>query len=435
MAGGFFGGLFKKEEGSVTTTLDSVGALIEKEFLIQKRGLEDFSAKKIAEVKYLHNKASGLLAIVSEKELEAKTNERMNRAALTSKKQLAVQLLRLLAKLTPAERGNTIEDARHYSGESYALLANEINSLRKNIAYTSFYLKEDMKALGSSLQGMANIFHEMNLEFEKAGAVFDFEKTMEKIAEVKKSDNELKKIGEEISLLREKISQKERQLASQKSGVEERKAGSEMNSIREAEQEMAKLASEKQELKTEISALLLNIDRPLARFKQLVDSGRWKIPKDEKEMLSLFLSNPIFALKKDPRADVFKKVLGEVIKAVEEGEIELKEKEKEKRLGALQEIINFDFFGKVFWKMNELQKKQDSLNKLLERSETKKSIEADESKARQSEREIAEARDAIAQKEKLLEFTKTGMEKETQKIKEFAERVLKKKIVFGEEGY
>jgi len=435
MCAGFFSKMFAKEPQVITTTVESVVLLVEKEFLLQKAALEDFSAKKISENKYLHSRAINLLKIVSEKELEGKPNERLNRAAFTAKNQLVNQMNKLLEKLDPKERGNSLNDARHYAGESYALLVNEINSVRKNIAYTSFYLKEEMKSLGEALQSMVNLFHEMNLEFNNASGFFEFEKLKEKVGKVLQKKNELIKIGADIALLHQKISQKEELILTQNKKISDRKSGSEMGRINAAEGEMNKLMNEKQELKTEISSLLLNIDRPLARFKQLVDSGRWKIPNEEKEMLALFLTNPMFALKKDPKADVFKRVLSEVVKAIEQGKIELKDKEKEKRLGALQEIINFDFFGSVFWKMNEIQKKQADLNKLLEKSETKRDIENEENKVKSIENEIEENKGEIFQKEKLLANSKKEIESELKEIKEFAEKQLKKTVILEEVGY
>jgi len=43
-------------------------------------------------------------------------------------------------------------------------------------------------------------------------------------------------------------------------------------------------------------------------------------------------------------------------------------RKRKKALKRIAEIINFDFFGKVFWKMNELQKKQAELNRQLEKA-------------------------------------------------------------------
>ncbi len=434
--GGLKGFFSKKEENPfIKITIEQVPMLIEKEFLLKKSALEDFSAKKIAEAKYVHGKGSALLELISNKELEGKPNERLNKAALTSKKQLENQLRKLLEKINPADRGTTLEDARKYAGESNALLVNEIVGLRKNIAYTSIYFKDEMKELGENLQELLNAFSAMNKEFATASELFEFEKTKALVGAIIKKK---KIIGDKEEALRKaenEIGHVERNSSEQKNKIIEKQAGKEFVYARELDEEMNKLMGEKQELKTEISGLLLNIDRPMQRFRQLVDSGRWKLPKEEKDMLEQFITNPILALKKDPRADIFKKVLGEVVAAIQEGEIELKEREKEKRLEALQEIINFDFFGKVFWKMNELQKKQDELNKAIQENNAKKDLAKDEEALKDLGRLGAELSEKKEFAKKDLENARREIANELAQIKKFAEIVLGKTIIFEEEAF
>lgn len=428
-------GFFKKSPSVIKTTIEQVPMLIEKNFELTKANLEDFSAKKMSEAKYLISKSNNILEGISKKELEEKENERFNRAVLTSKKQFENQLKRLLEKIDPKDRGRNLEDARHYSGESYSLLANEIVSFRKNIIYLSFYLKDEMKELGENLQEILNIFNEMNSEFNKASELFGFEKVKEnsgKVIKQKKNYHELD--GKKQEFLA-KLSQKEEKLAEQRNKLEEKRNGKEMQAVKELEEEMTNLMTQKQDLKTEISGLVLNIDRPMSRFKQLVDSGRWKIPNEEKEILDQFIINPILALKKDPKAELFKKVLLEIRKAIEEGAVELKDKEKEKRLAAIQELINFDFFGKVFWKMNELQKKQIDINKELEKNAAKKEIEKESSKIQETETEINEIKSKLEEIANEQESVKKEIEKELLLVKSFAGKVLGKTIIFEEENY
>ena len=208
-----------------------------------------------------------------------------------------------------------------------------------------------------------------------------------------------------------------------------------MQAVKSLEEEMVNLMNQKQDLKTEISGLILSIDRPMNRFKQLVDSGRWKLPAEEKEILNQFIVNPILALKKDPKAELFKKVLLEIRKAIEEGAVELKDKEKEKRLAAIQELINFDFFGKVFWKMNELQKKQIDLNKELEKNVAKKDIEKDHGKIKETDNELGEIKSQIEEVTNEQDSVKKEIEKDLIMVKEFAGNVLGKTVIFEEEGY
>jgi len=328
-----------------------------------------------------------------------------------------------------------LDEARHYSGESYSMLSGEIIAFRKNIVYTSFYFKEEMKELGETLQEMLNIFNEMNTAFSKERELFQFEKIKELVGlAIKKKRDYLAVEAQEKEIMC-KLVEKEKQISEQNEKVLQKKTGKEMVEVKQLEEEMTNLMNRKQDVKTEISALLINIDRPLQRFKQLVDSGRWKISKEEKEMLEQFMINPIIALKKDPKAESFKKVLAEVKKAIEKNMVELKDKEKEKRLIALEEIREFDFFGNVFWKMNEIQKKQGEINKELEKSAAKRNLEKEETKIKELEGELASTKENLESIQKSKFALKTEIEKDFSQIKEFTEKCLKKTVLFEEEAY
>jgi hypothetical protein len=208
-----------------------------------------------------------------------------------------------------------------------------------------------------------------------------------------------------------------------------------MLTAKTAEEDLVKLANEKQDLKLQISALLLNIDRPLGRYKQIVDSGRKKVSKEEKEMLDLFITNPILALKKDPKAELFKKILKDMKELVESGEIELKDKEKEKRLEALEEIIKFDFFGSVFWKMNELQKKQLDLNKTISTSAVKSDLEKEINKQKDFDKELTELNEKIGSEERQKQIIQKNILDEIDSARNFAQTNLKQTIILEEEAF
>jgi hypothetical protein len=431
--------LFNKKSNSpagiLKISVEEAPMLIEKEFGLKKRELEDFTGKKLSECKYLHSKSAQLLELISKKELEEKDNQRLNRAALTSKTQLENQLKKILEKINPTERGKTLQDARAYSGESYTLLLNEIISFRKNIAYTSYYLKDEMKTLGETLQELLNYYGEMNKKYSESKELFEFEKAKGLVGIILEKKKGMEKIVEQKTLVEDKMGEVQKKIVLQKEKISQKREGKDFQKVRALEEEMTKLMDQKQELKTEISALLINIDRPLARFKQLVDSGRWKLPKEEKEMLEQFITNPILALKKDPRADVFKKVLNEIIRAIEDGEIELKDREKEKRLQALQELINFDFFGKVFWRMNELQKKQTELNQQISQDTAKKDLAKEEENQRDLEKQLFELNEKKEEIGNELKKAQKDVLQELNSIKEFTQKVLGKTILFEEEAY
>ncbi len=425
--------MFKKDPVVVKTNIENLPLLLEKGFASKRSEVEDYSAKKLAEIKYLHSRAKAIIKSLNETPLEEKTNERMNHAVETSKRQLLVQLNRLLEKIDSSKIEHRINSYREYSGRSEAVLVIEINNFRKNIAYTSFYHKDEMKELGETLQNLLNNLHEMNQKFISEKDLFEFENFKEKIGASLKKKKELVAVAKQIEILNEKIIQKEEELKKQEEKINSKMNNSAMQEAKKAEEELVTLANSKQDLKFEISALLLNIDRPLARYKQIVDSGRKKVTKEEKEMLDLFITNPILALKKDPKAELFKKILKDMKGLIEEGEIELKDKEKEKRLEALENILKFDFFGKVFWKMNELQKRQIDLNKSISTNAAKGDLEKEITKQKELNREINDLKERIENAEKEKNAIRKSISEEIDAARTFAQNTLNQTILLEEE--
>ncbi|MFA5361238.1 MAG: hypothetical protein WC290_02210 [archaeon] len=429
----FFSKSFKPEPQILKTDLETLPSLLEKSFVVKKVELEENAAKKITEIKYLHSKTLSLIKRLNDTPLEEKTNTRLNHAVETSKKQLLIQLERMLGKINPTDIKNNINSYREYSKKSESLLIGEINSFRKNIAYTSFYHQDEMKELGEFLQNILNNLHELNQKFDYNKEIFEFENFKEKIGSSIQRKKELKQIQREINALSEKIIKKQEELKKYEDKIDSNKSNPKFLEIIQAEKELSELTNEKQDLKLQISALLLNIDRPLQRYKQLLESGRKKGSKEEKETINLFITNPLLALKKDPKAIMFKKILKDIRESILEGEIDLKEKEKEKRLEALDEIIKYDFFGTVFWKMNELQKKQIELNKSISSNPIKKDIEEENKNLKEMDSELKELVKKTEELDKQKQVIQRTISNEIDSARNFAQNNLKQTIILEEE--
>jgi hypothetical protein len=425
--------LFGGNDGPVRATPELLRGMIEKDFKLREKELEDFVAKKMAEIKHLNSKSVKLLVDIQKKEIEEERGgARFNKAAVTAKKQVERQLMQLLEKLDPKERGKTLSDARAYSGEGFALMINEINAFRKNIVYTSVFIKEEMKELGNILQEMLDSFHEMNQKFGEYKSVFEFEKfcmMVEKIGEERKIIREKE---EERKALKKKMEEQNEALKNQETRIEVSLNSQGMRGLKAIEEEKNELLAKKQDLRSEVSSLINSIDRPLQRFKSLVSSGRWRIPKEEEEIMDAFIVNPLLALKKDPKAEKFKKVLKEIKKAIEEGEIVLKDKEKEKRLAALEELLAFDFFENVFWKINEAQKRQIEIEKEIEKNPAQKVVENEKERLKEIEKEINGIRERISGIEKEIEKTNQGIAQQLKALEEFGSTAMKRQVILVE---
>ncbi len=427
---GLFSKVFgKKTKNTQETTLDLLPTLIQHNFKAKIETLELEMAKEMSEVKYLHEKCKTLLKDIKQKELDKKENERFNKAAITAKKQIELQMEKALDKTNPNNIGSELQEIRAYSNESYLSLINEINSFRKGLVYTSVYLKDEMKAFGETLQELLNKLNKIRNELEKEKELFEFEKIKTKInnlIENQKSINDLNKKQTEFDKLILEKKKKIKECDDEKNKISE---SADMLEVKNLGEELSKISHEKQELKTEVSSMISTIDRPLQRFEGLVKSGRWKINKEQEELLSLFITNPLFALKKDVNGKKFKEILKEILDAINDGKIELKDKEKEKRVDALQELINFDFFEKVFWRLNEIQKRQAEIEKKLKDNSASLGINEIEHQRNEIERDIEKINEEKRTTEKEIENIKKIIEQEKEKIVIFAEKVTNAKIV------
>lgn len=430
---GFFDRLFGGKKGPIRTTPELLKGMIEKDFKLRESELEALVGKKMAEIKHLNSKAQKLLEDIEKKEIEAeKGGARFNKAATTAKKHVERQLGQLLEKLDPKERGKTLSDARAYSGEGFALMINEINGFRKNIVYTSVFIKEEMKELGRILQEMIDAFHEMNQKFGEYGSVFEFEKFCTTIERIRGERESIEEREKEKQGLLKKIEEANEALKSQEARIGVASNAPEMKRFKQLEGEKNGLLAKKQELRSEISSLINSVDRPLQRFRSLVASGRWRIPKEEREILEAFIVNPLLAIRKDPKGEKLKKVLKEVRKAVEEDQIVLKEKEKEKRLAALEELLAFDFFENVFWKINDAQKRQVEIEKEIEKNVGQKALQNEREKAKEIEKELANLKERVLGIDKEREKTAQSIAAKLKVLEEFGSAALKTEVILEE---
>jgi len=413
--------------------LEDVPSRINEKLSKERSEIELENGKKMAEIRFLHSKILALIKDIKAKELESKENERFNRVAFTAKSQIEIHLLRTLEKIDPKERGRTLNDSKAYCNETLVILINEINHFKKSIVYTSVYLKDEMRQLGETIQNLVNNLQELRNFFEEKKEFFEHEKIIEKVKKIKNQKTELAILEKKLVEVNKKLTEEEKEKIINENKLDLFLNGKESQKLKTLEEEKLSLLNEKQSLKTELSSLLSTIDKPMQRFKQLCESNRWRIQKEEKDILDAFLTNPILALRSDPKGETLKSVLQEIVKAIESNKIEFKDKEKEKKLGALNEILAFDFFEKMFWKMNEIQKKQTQLDKEISSTGVFEQKQKLEKKIEENERKINEIKEENENEKKIIENIKKNISSETDYVSIFVSKLFKKTILINNE--
>jgi hypothetical protein len=399
-----FGLLFGKGNSKNKTVVLSLEQLSQKIDETERKGTKDAEQKvfaRIAEVKHLINEAEGLLAKIQKAQIdESEGNTMMRKVVASSKDVLIGKFSLMLEKLRPPSTMNFTQ-AWDYVYGARVTMAKEIVDMRKSIAYAGIMMKDEMKELGSTFEEMEKTLNEADSIMKKT--------RMEEISFLRKSIDSVRSGIDEADSINRKFNEAESEVQNieveLKAGME--KAGQlrespEMHAMDDELQKKSEASRRKQELKGKLIEKIGTVDKPLQRFSQLVESRKHLIDKNLEDILRLYMTNPFIAIKRDPKGTELRKILQEVKQLVEKGDINLKDdREKEKKLEALDNLIEYNFFDEIFWEMNKAEAELNRADKELSGMKVYSDISGHEDSARRRATELQEKQNflnALAEK-------------------------------------
>jgi hypothetical protein len=331
------------------------------DFFLKKNSepiLKDFEKQIFSffsRIKFSLNQLSNLANTIEEKKISIdEGNQRLRKIVLTSKKNLALQLNSLAKKFLPPSSFE-LEKIKNYCVFSPKLFESEIMFFRKNIAYSGILLKEEVKLAGEKAMEVKKELDALKQFYQGFTSFHLIENAKEKISLLKSLLNEKEELINSIDSLEKQFFSLKNQLSRLNSELYSLKNSSEMNELNALLTKKNSLLKEKQALNSNFLEIFSKIEKPLKRFTKLVKAGNYIISNEEKELLLLYESKPLNAFKRDQKGIVLKKILSEVKEKILDGTISLKEKEKEKKISAINFVLKFDFFENFFWKLNSIE--------------------------------------------------------------------------------
>lgn len=360
---GIFGNIFgKKEPEQIELELDKVKEFLEKEASVRKKNLLEEAGKNLAEIRHLLIETKSMLEDLGVAEFSGKSG-RLDRIVSTSKTNALKQLFSLLKKLDPPNTENSAE-LKTYCFESIQVM-QQAGHFGKNVAYAGISFKEEMKSIGENLKQVNKLFYMLKDLFDKNSAVFAKEKLNELLISIEAKEKVSVKASESIVLFEKSLGELAFKKTRFESELKELTQGPEFKEIASLNERKAELLRKKQAVKTDLLDIFAKIEKPLHRLGKAVNAGKILLPEKQASFLNKLLLNPVKALKLDPKAETFKSVLLETKSAIDLGLIELKPKEKEKKLAVISELLSFDFFSESFWKLNKIDSEILAIEKQL----------------------------------------------------------------------
>lgn len=371
---------------------------------------------KFAEIKHLLKEISLQLTELNKVNvIDEGENKRLRRIVETTKQSSFNQLNKLIERLNPPMK-NDFKELKNYCVNSHQLLQSEIQHFGRNLAYTSIVLKEQMKELGAKMQELNSVFIELNELFQKNPVLSAIPLMKEELLEL---DSELgrrrnsQNFEKQCSIAVNELKQKRKELLEE---IDAKKTSSQAQELNELTQQKNELLAKKNKIREKIFELMSGVEKPMRRFLQLSEAGGFPMAFEEKELLNEYLSNPFNAVKKDIKAEKLKKFLSQLKPLIENETIGLKDKEKEKKLAAVDFLLSFNFFDNVFWELNKVETQFLELSKQIEKIELNRKLNYLEAELKRIEKELED-------KQIELIKTKAVIEKSSQSLQLFQHRV------------
>lgn len=404
----------KQEKQSIELSIEEISAFVEKSVSGKQELLDETIAKKFSEIKFVLNQMKSSLNELQKQPLEGE-NAKLKKIVGTARDQTISRLSSLADRLQPPP-ATELDSVKQYCIEGEQLLSKEVEHSGKSIAYTGIYLKEAIKNLGHNVKELNEHFSFLNKKIGDFAAVFlqkpvedSLKQLSEKSASVVAIEEKIEKTNNSLEELQKQKSSLHKKLLE----LNESKGFKELGSLQERKSSLFK---EKQDNKTELVSLISSIDKPLKRFSKAVESNRYLISKELADALMQLQQNPLQLFKKDPKGETVKELLKELKKAIESGVVDLKDKEKSKRVSAINELLAFNFFSNVFWKLNELDRELQSIEHDLNKKPVLAEIASTNKKIKDCERAIQETGFS-------LENLKSQLEREQEELSSLRQRI------------
>jgi len=401
---------------------------LEQETLAARRELEKHVAERFSEIKHFLRKIDSGISELKKADFSSE-NKRISGIVNTSKQQTIRQLSSLSERLNPPVKIE-LKSSLEYCNDSLTLLERESVVFGKNIAYTSAFMKEETKSIGNNIKELLSSIKELKGYLGGQSALFSVDAILKEKQELLMHEGRVAEAKNTISSAKALVESMQKQKKELSDSVLEMQHSEGYSKTVELQGQAELLLKEKQEINAELLSMFSSIDKPLKRFRAMVEAKKIFLAGEEQaRVLHLLMNEPLTAMKRDPQGTTVKEVLAEVKRALEENQIALKEGENEKKISIINQLLEKNFSDSFFWKINEVERKIKAIEKDLQASDLFRRMATDKSTISEIERKLSQACTEMKQKEIELENRKQSIEIKRENLENMLCRAFNRKIV------
>ena len=392
---GFFDSIFKKEKRKtiqlIKVTLDELDSWFEDETKIHFEEVNENSKKVLNNIQMVLNQFREDLEYLEEAVIkEEKVDQRLIQIVLSNRNNLVKKMRSFVDSVEIPNRINhrtVLEFHNSFTRKLADLNKKSIKSYKR----TKILFESDTSQLLTDLKTMDKLISELIDPINKKKALIkDIDETKENIKNLKKEISLLKKIETDLKSQRTYLD---------KSKEKENELKINLEKLVESEEwvYLKKLVTEKEEITNKIDKVRKSLIETLSPLKKSL--RKYKNLKKRNEELDIYIISPIEALIEEGGIGRFKSIFIDIKECVLSGEIELKNKKKEKTLSLINKILDTDILKDSIAKHNELATKLELLDKKISNTKFLEK-EVIEKKIKEIEQRIEELEDSIKKSNK-----------------------------------
>ena len=351
----------KKEEGGVELKLDEISDWGDSHF---KKNIENVETKLTGIRKNIENEKKKVDANLKElKEAKLRNKNVPERVVqiINGNRETYIQKVGLLMSevIVPKEFDEIIEFCEDFENVINTFSKSTMKAyqvLQEFFGDKSFSVAESIRDTDKLVKGARTVLK--NADIDK------LEELKQKVGAVLKKINSKGELKEEVRLAKNELCEKNKKLVDLEKELEDIKKGGDYRLFNELVDKKEKLSKKKKELEMRLWHSFSVIEAGLKKYERVTL---------EKETVRKYLANSLMALLKDTElkiADILSKMGG----AISGGEVELKDKKKEKILHEL-EGLGADYFKSFLEEYNKLKWELDQLRVKFEESTVIKNVE------------------------------------------------------------
>lgn len=264
--------------------------------------------------------------------------------------------------------GNSTESMTSLDDRLAKMVNFTTETIKTHSRFVRVLFNQQMNVLQLQLRQLHNSAKEVhNLIKEAVEKARSLDAVLSKVEAQIELSCRIENMGAETKSLKEKVPQLEKIVKDEKERLERLMKSEEFGQIGSLGHEIKQVEDKISNVKNSITSELSSLSRPLRKMEKLVNSEKYQLERDLFFVLKLCTQDPLEVIATNEKITATESVLKKLLTLLEEGKIELSDKERSKRMETAREIVEKAKLKKYKEQLEHLQNEREERLRVWEK--------------------------------------------------------------------